>query len=99
MTKKSWILSIILGIVLGVIGGRYSLVGEDTLLNRKVWLVNQVKNSDEVTAWIDEETGIILKYTQKTDGNLFEEMTFTKFVVNSAIDGSLFALPSDVVSQ
>lgn len=80
-------------------GGSYSLIGEDTLLDRKVWVVNQVKNSDDVTAWIDEETGIILKYTQKTDGKLFEEMTFTKFVVNSAIDGALFALPSDVVSH
>ena len=77
----------------------FNLTSEDTFLNRKVWIITYSKYNADVTAWIDEETGIILKYTQTMDGKPFEEMTFTQFKVNSPINQTLFTLPSDVISQ
>jgi len=76
-------------------GGNYVLAGEETVLGRKVWVVEYTKYTAEVTAWIDEETGVILKYTQKMDGKLFLEVTFTSFEENSPLDASLFTLPAD----
>jgi len=80
-------------------GITYNLVGEDTILNRKVWIITYIKYNAEVTAWIDEETGIIVKYIQSMDGRPFEEMTFTQLEVNSPVDRTLFILPSGVISQ
>ncbi len=77
-------------------GGTYSLAGEDILLGRKVWVIDHKKNAHDVTAWIDKETGVILKYSQKVDGKLFVDVTFTSFQVNPLLDGALFSLPSDV---
>jgi len=77
----------------------YKLVGEDTFLDRKVWVITYTANSSDVTAFIDKETGIIVKYTQNIDGKPFEEMIFTQFNVNPELDGSFFTLPSNFVSK
>jgi outer membrane lipoprotein-sorting protein/uncharacterized protein YneF (UPF0154 family) len=76
-------------------GGTYTLVGEDIFLDRKVWIVEHQKNANMVNAWIDQETGVILKYTQKMGENLYVEVTFTSFRVNAAIDNDLFSLPPE----
>lgn len=78
-------------------GGEYDLIGEDTLLGRKVWMVQHTKNTNDVTAWIDEETGIILKYSQTQNGNPVVEVIFSEFEVDAAVDTSNFVLPSDVI--
>ncbi len=72
--------------------GQYALLGKEKILDRQVWIVEYQNETNEVTAWIDEETGVILKYVQWMNGKLFAEVSFTTFQVNPIIDGSLFKI-------
>lgn len=80
-------------------GGKFELVEEDSMLDRKVWVVSHKKNSNDVTAWIDQETGMILKYSQLVDGKPFKEVTFTKIAFNGDMDSAVFSIPSDALTQ
>jgi hypothetical protein len=73
--------------------GTYSFVGDDTVLDRPVLVINIQNGNGDVTAWIDQDTGIILKYAQKTEGKPFMDMVFTKFSVDASLDDSVFSVP------
>ncbi|MGC1376562.1 MAG: hypothetical protein WA821_10070 [Anaerolineales bacterium] len=79
---------------------QYAFQKEDTLLGRKVWVVTlQTGNNDDLTAWVDQETGIILKYNQLMGGKKFLEMTFTAFHVNGKLPPGVFGPPPGYVSS
>ena len=78
--------------------GQYALLGEEKFLDRLVWVVEYQNDTNKVTAWIDEETGVILKYIQWSDGKLFAEVRFTIFQVNPKINGDLFKIDTVVNS-
>lgn len=80
-------------------GGTYSNVGEDNISNRNTWIVDHKKGQDEVKAWIDKETGVILKYNQQTGGRLVLNVTFTKIEYNTPIDNTLFSVPAGFTSE
>ena len=75
-------------------GGTYNLTGEDSILDRKVWVVDYQKGNNDCTAWIDQQTGIILKYTQLTDEKLILAVEFTQIGFDASIDDSRFSPPS-----
>jgi hypothetical protein len=80
-------------------GGIYILAGEEMFLERKVWIVEHQIDTVMSTVWVDQETGVILKYIQYTDGEPFLKVTFMSFFVNQAIDPSLFVLPQDMEEE
>lgn len=73
--------------------GSYSFVGNDTVLDRPVLVINIQNGNGDATAWIDQETGIIMKYVQNKDGRQFLDMVFTQFIVDSPIEISAFSIP------
>jgi outer membrane lipoprotein-sorting protein len=73
--------------------GAYTFVGVDTLLDRPVLVINIQNGNGDVTVWIDQGTGIILKYAQKTEEKPFMDMVFTKFTLDAPLDNSLFSIP------
>ena len=72
-------------------GGIASLVGEENILDRKTWIVEQQKGSDLMTAWVDEKTGVILKYSQQIDGQLFLDVVFSNIEFDATIDSAIFS--------
>lgn len=75
-------------------GTKYQLAGEETVANRSTWKVEFLTPYDMVTAWIDQETGIILKYRQATiDGQFVVGMEFNWVEINNQIDKDKFAPP------
>lgn len=58
-------------------GSRYQLLGEDEIAGRTTWKLNLQTATDNVTAWIDQKTGIILKYEQESNGQKIVEMEMT----------------------
>lgn len=80
-------------------GAVYTLKEETTFLERKVWVIElHIINRDDVTAWVDQQTGIILKYNQNMDGRKFLEMAFTSFRVNASIPLNTFTPPAGYTS-
>ena len=78
----------------GYIGDKYSIEKEDNFLGRKIWVVKcDTIYNNNLTAWVDQETGIILKYSQVVDGKKTVEMTFTAFQLNGQISPDLFSPP------
>jgi hypothetical protein len=73
--------------------GSYSFVSNDTVMDRPVLVINIQNGNGDATAWIDQETGIILKYVQKTEGKPFMDMVFTQFNVDAPLDDSVFSVP------
>lgn len=73
----------------------YKLLGEDSILDRNVWVVQLLSNNDEVSAWIDKETGVILRYEQQTDGKPFVSAEITSITFDGQIDASEFSAPID----
>lgn len=73
----------------------YSLLGEDSLLGRKTWIVNLQYKTGQATAWIDQTTGIILKYIQEENGQKYVEVNFTYLEVDMPVDADIFSIPSD----
>ncbi|MGC1378933.1 MAG: hypothetical protein WA821_22060 [Anaerolineales bacterium] len=75
-------------------GDTYTLTQETNFLGRKVWVMKlHTIYNDDVTAWVDQQTGIILKYNQWMNGKKFLEMTFTAFQVNGKISPAMFSAP------
>lgn len=82
--------------------GDYTILGEDTLLNRKVWILGYQLTNDlgDITIsakyWVDQGTGIILRAqvysTEKeTFGKLSEETAFQWIKINPTIVSETFA--------
>lgn len=76
-------------------GGNFTLIGENTFLERKVWVVDHELDTVSATLWVDQESGVVLKYIQYNEGVLYLQVTFMSFWVNQPIDSSLFVLPAD----
>jgi outer membrane lipoprotein-sorting protein len=74
-------------------GSTYQLLGEETIAGRLTWKVDLLTATDHAVAWIDEETGIILKYLQESGGQTVVQMEFTSIQINSHIDGKKFSAP------
>lgn len=73
----------------------YTLIGEDNLLGRNTWVVGLIYKNGQATAWIDQSTGMILKYSREENGQKFVEMAFTSIEVDMPIDASIFTVPPD----
>jgi len=73
----------------------YTLTGEDNLLGRNTWIVNLKYKLGQATAWIDQSTGMILKYIQEENGQKFAEVTFTSIEVDAPLEASVFTVPPD----
>ncbi len=71
----------------------YALIGEDKLLGRNAWIVNLKYKTGQATAWIDQSTGIILKYSQEENGRKFVDASFTSLELDMSIDASVFRIP------
>lgn len=73
----------------------YSLLGEDSLLGRKTWIVELQYKTGQATAWIDQTTGMILRYVQEENGQKYVEVNFMFLKVDMPIDAGAFSVPSD----
>lgn len=72
-------------------GGNFILSGEEYVLDRKTWVVEREKGSEFVKAWVDQETGVILKYTQWTNGKSFLDVEFTRIKFDTPIETAAFS--------
>lgn len=72
------------------------MVGTDSLLEKQTWVVKyQNPYGDEVNAWIDQNTGIITKFTQFNSGVKSLDVVFKSLQIDQQIDPITFAVPSD----
>lgn len=74
-------------------GSKYQLLGEESIAGRATWKVDLLTDTDHVIAWIDQDTGIILKYFQESGGQVIVEMEFTSIQVNQHVDEKKFSPP------
>jgi DNA-binding CsgD family transcriptional regulator len=72
----------------------YTLMGEDNLLGRNTWIVNLKYKTGQATAWIDQSTGIILKYSREENGQKFVDAAFTSLQLDMPIEASVFSVPA-----
>lgn len=79
----------------GNLATAYSLLGEDSILGRKTWIINLQYKTGQATAWIDQETGMILKYVQEEDGQKYVEVNFTYLEIDMPVVADTFRIPSD----
>lgn len=71
----------------------YFLKGEENLLGRDTWVVVLEYKTGRATAWIDQKTGIILKYLQEESGQKRLEMHFTRLEIDAPVDADTFRVP------
>jgi outer membrane lipoprotein-sorting protein len=75
----------------GNTGSTYQLLGEENIAGRPTWKVTLQTKYDYATAWIDQETGIILKYYQEmVDGQAVVNMEFKWLEINKQLDTDNF---------
>ncbi|MCB2178572.1 hypothetical protein KQH61_04070 [bacterium] len=43
----------------------YELIGQESVIGRETWVMTATVRGQTVTAWIDQQTGVILKYQQE----------------------------------
>lgn len=73
----------------------YSLVGTDNILEKQVWVVKyQNPYGDEVNAWIDQNTGIIIKFTQFNSGVKYLDVVFNSIQIDQQVEPNIFAVPT-----
>ncbi|MBN2117784.1 MAG: hypothetical protein JW730_14505 [Anaerolineales bacterium] len=72
----------------------YQVTGQEQVLGRDTWVVLLKTKTGETTAWIDQATGMILRYEQKENGQLSEKMAFTSLEVDSSINANTFMVPA-----
>lgn len=72
----------------------YELLGEESIAGRATWKVQLQTTTDRATAWIDQKTGVILKYSQETRSEMVVEMEFNWIEFDKHIDAQKFSLPS-----
>lgn len=76
-------------------GGTYTLAGEETLLQRKVWLMYYEVREHHIVAWIDQETGVILRFIHEIEGQAQVEMNMISIAFDKELDEDDFAIPPD----
>ena len=74
-------------------GANYKLLGEENVAGRPTWKVELAIRTDQDIAWIDQATGIILKYNQATGGKKVVEMEFSSIKIDQNIPVQEFAPP------
>lgn len=72
---------------------KYQLLGEESIAERPTWKIDLQTSTDHVTAWIDQDTGVILKYRQESNGQMIVEMEFTWTEFDKYIDEQEFSSP------
>jgi len=70
-----------------------TLVREDEILGRAAWVLDYTDGRNHTISWIDQKTGVILKYFQEIEGRIFLEFEFTSLVFNVHIPAERFVLP------
>lgn len=70
----------------------YKLVGEGKVAGRDAWIMTMTIRANSVMAWVDKETGVILKYNQEINGNLFEEFELVSVEFNSILPANTFSV-------
>lgn len=73
----------------------YSLMGEENLFGRDTWIVALNYKTGKAIAWIDQETGMILKYLQEEGGRKHLEVHFTRIEIDAPVDAGIFRVPLD----
>jgi hypothetical protein len=76
-------------------GASYQLLGEENVAGRTTWKVVLQTKTDYSIAWIDQDTGVILKYSQETSGQKVVEMEFVWIKFNQNIDAQEFSPPDN----
>jgi outer membrane lipoprotein-sorting protein len=74
---------------------KYELIGEEKILGRDTWVMDSTIRSSHNTAWVDQETGVILKYVQKEDGALWEDFEMSSILFNEKIPDDTFTVPEN----
>jgi outer membrane lipoprotein-sorting protein len=74
-------------------GASYQLLGEENVAGRTTWKVVLQTKTDYSVAWIDQATGVILKYSQETSGQKVVEMEFVWIKIDQNIDVQEFSPP------
>jgi outer membrane lipoprotein-sorting protein len=74
----------------------YELIGEEKILGRDTWVMEETIRSSHITAWVDQETGVILKYIAEKDGTLWEDFKMNSVLFDAEIPEETFALPGDL---
>jgi len=74
-------------------GSTYQLLGEENIIGRATWKVELRTTTDYVIAWIDQATGIILKYSQEAGAQKIVDMEFVWIKIDQAIDTQAFSPP------
>lgn len=75
-------------------GSIYQLLGEENIAGRLTWKVDLKTETDHVIAWVDQDTGVILKYSQETlSGQSIVEMEFIRIDFDKQIDVQKFVRP------
>lgn len=69
----------------------YQFLGEEEWLGRKVWLVEYTSDGGTSRGWIDQATGVILRYTLLG----FVDFEMTSITFDAPIDAKVFTLPAD----
>jgi outer membrane lipoprotein-sorting protein len=74
----------------------YELIGEEKILGRDAWVIDLTIRSSHDTAWIDQETGVILKYVKEKDGALWQDFEMNSILFDEEIPEDTFAVPADL---
>lgn len=77
------------------INGEYTLQGTEEWLERPVWVVAYESPDGTSRAWIDQATGVILRFVQEGYVN-FE---ITSMVFDQPVDASLFSVPAEFTQE
>lgn len=64
-------------------------------MGRRTWIVELQYKTGQATAWIDQTTGMILKFSQIENGEKFVDVNFTSLEVDMTVDAKTFGIPSD----
>jgi hypothetical protein len=80
----------------GSANATYELIGEEKLLGRDTWVMDSTVRSSHITAWVDQETGVILKYIAEKDGMLWEDFEMSSVLFDADIPEDTFTLPEDL---
>lgn len=74
----------------------YELVGDEIIIGRDAWVMNMTTNSSSIMAWVDKDTGVILKYVQENNGKPFEDFEVNLIFFDSKIPESTFTVPDNL---
>lgn len=75
--------------------GTHSVLGEEDWLGRKVWKVEYVSEDATSLAWIDQATGVILRFELAG----YVDFRMTSIAFDEPIDANVFAVPADYVRE